>query len=98
MDSLNQLFAIAAAARIAAGKLKSEAIVAACLERISQREKDVQACAFVDPERGNALLVAFLRGDFAREFRDQSWRCPSCGEGLEGQFTACWKCGARRPA
>jgi hypothetical protein len=49
-------------------------------------------------ERANALLVAFLRGDFAREFRDQNWRCPKCGEQLEGQFTACWKCGTRRPA
>ncbi len=25
------------------------------------------------------------------------WRCPECGEGLEGQFTACWHCGADRP-
>jgi Asp-tRNA(Asn)/Glu-tRNA(Gln) amidotransferase A subunit family amidase len=50
MDFLNQLSATEAAARIAAGKLKSEALVAACLERISQREKDVQAWAFIDPE------------------------------------------------
>jgi hypothetical protein len=49
-------------------------------------------------ERAHALLVAFLRGDYAREFQDQSWRCPKCGEQLEGQFTHCWKCGARRPA
>jgi hypothetical protein len=25
-----------------------------------------------------------------------SWTCPSCGEKLEGQFGACWKCGANR--
>jgi hypothetical protein len=25
-----------------------------------------------------------------------SWTCPSCGEELEGQFGACWKCGANR--
>ncbi|HXF65399.1 MAG TPA: DUF2007 domain-containing protein [Burkholderiales bacterium] len=49
-------------------------------------------------ERAQTLLVAFLRGDFAREFRDQGWRCPKCGESLEGQFTACWSCGTRRPA
>jgi hypothetical protein len=48
-------------------------------------------------ERANALLIAFLRGDAAREFRGQSWRCPQCGEQLEGQFTACWKCGAAKP-
>lgn len=25
------------------------------------------------------------------------WRCPTCHEALEGQFTACWACGAERP-
>jgi Asp-tRNA(Asn)/Glu-tRNA(Gln) amidotransferase A subunit family amidase len=50
MDAPNQLSATAAAARIAAGKLKSEALVAACLERIDQREKDVQAWAAFDHE------------------------------------------------
>jgi putative signal transducing protein len=24
------------------------------------------------------------------------WICSRCGEGLEGQFTACWRCGAAR--
>jgi hypothetical protein len=24
------------------------------------------------------------------------WTCPACGERLEGQFDACWKCGAWR--
>lgn len=28
----------------------------------------------------------------------EAWRCPSCGEQLEGQFTQCWNCGAARPA
>ena len=49
-------------------------------------------------ERAQALLVSFLKGDFAREFRDQNWRCPKCSEQIEGQFTECWKCGGRRPA
>lgn len=48
-------------------------------------------------ERANALLVAFFKGDLARESRAENWRCPKCGEQLEGQFTACWKCGAARP-
>ena len=26
------------------------------------------------------------------------WRCTSCGERIEGQFTDCWRCGASRPA
>ena len=25
------------------------------------------------------------------------WKCPSCDEDLEGQFTVCWKCGTNRP-
>jgi hypothetical protein len=27
----------------------------------------------------------------------EPWRCSSCGEESEGQFTACWNCGAARP-
>ncbi len=26
-----------------------------------------------------------------------AWRCPHCGENIEGQFTDCWKCGETRP-
>ena len=54
MDSLNMLSATEAAARIAAGTLKSEALVAACLERVSQRESGVQAWAAIDPDRALA--------------------------------------------
>lgn len=50
MDKLHTLSASAAAAAIAAGKLKSEALVAACLERIAAREDEVRAWAFVDGE------------------------------------------------
>ena len=25
------------------------------------------------------------------------WTCPDCGESLEGQFDACWQCGAPAP-
>jgi hypothetical protein len=24
------------------------------------------------------------------------WQCPDCGERIEGQFGACWRCGAER--
>jgi hypothetical protein len=46
--------------------------------------------------RANELLVAFLKGTFARQFSGERWTCPGCGEQLEGQFTACWKCGTTR--
>jgi hypothetical protein len=26
----------------------------------------------------------------------EPWKCVSCGEESEGQFTECWKCGSRR--
>ena len=48
MDKLNTLCATAAAAAIAAGKLKSAALVAACLEQIAAREGEVRAWAFID--------------------------------------------------
>jgi Asp-tRNA(Asn)/Glu-tRNA(Gln) amidotransferase A subunit family amidase len=50
MNALNKLSATEAAARIAAGTLKSEALVQACLERIRERDSEVQAWAFIDPE------------------------------------------------
>ncbi|MBI4206621.1 MAG: amidase [Betaproteobacteria bacterium] len=47
---LNQISAGDAAAAIAAGKLTSEALVAACLDRISEREDEVRAWAYIDAE------------------------------------------------
>ena len=48
-------------------------------------------------ERAQALLLSFLNGDLAHELRSQNWRCPKCGEQLEGQLTSCGKCGSARP-
>jgi Asp-tRNA(Asn)/Glu-tRNA(Gln) amidotransferase A subunit family amidase len=67
MDSLNKLSATDAAARIAAGKLTSEALVAACLERVRQREKDVQAWATINPDL--ALAQARARDKEPRRTR-----------------------------
>lgn len=47
-------------------------------------------------DRANELLIDFLKGTFARRFSGERWACPQCGEQLEGQFTACWKCGTPR--
>lgn len=49
-------------------------------------------------ERAQSVLLAFLRGEPAREQQGHPWRCHHCGEQLEGQFTKCWNCGATRPA
>jgi rubrerythrin len=28
----------------------------------------------------------------------QHWRCPACGESVDGPFEQCWNCGAAKPA
>ena len=48
-------------------------------------------------EQADRLLIAFLKGTLAGEPGAQDWQCPGCNELLEGQFTVCWNCGARRP-
>ena len=48
-------------------------------------------------QRADRLLVDFLSGKLARDAAGNSWACARCGERLEGQFTACWKCGTPRP-
>ncbi len=57
----NQLSAAEAARRIAAGELKSEALVAACLARIAAREPEVRAWAFLEPEAALAQARALDR-------------------------------------
>lgn len=49
-------------------------------------------------EQANELLIDFLKGAHARKFSGERWQCPRCAEMLEGQFTACWNCGAARPS
>src|SRR5688500_7792758 len=55
----NEMTAAEAARRIAARELTSEALVAACLERIAQREGEVRAWAHLD--RAQALAQARAR-------------------------------------
>ncbi len=35
---------------------------------------------------------------FRRPEKSPDWQCPECGEKIEGQFTACWKCGYEQPS
>ena len=49
-----------------------------------------------DLARADELLRQFLQGDAARTYAHEHWRCEPCNEAIEGQFTACWKCGATR--
>ncbi len=50
-----------------------------------------------DYARADDMLRRFLRGEDARMHAHEHWHCPRCDEDLEGQFTACWNCGAARP-
>jgi Asp-tRNA(Asn)/Glu-tRNA(Gln) amidotransferase A subunit family amidase len=59
---LHELTAAEAARRIASGKLTSEALVAACFERISARDAQVKAWAFADREHALAQARALDRG------------------------------------
>ncbi len=56
MNRPNELTATEAAGRIARGELTAEAVARACLERIAEREPDVQAWEFLD--RDHALAQA----------------------------------------
>jgi thiamine monophosphate kinase len=46
-----------------------------------------------DRAEAEAIVVEFLR---PQPRASAPWRCGSCGESIEGQFTACWNCGGAR--
>ena len=46
-----------------------------------------------DLEQARRIVTDFGSTPVARP----PWECPNCGEALEGQFSACWHCGALRP-
>lgn len=46
-----------------------------------------------DAQRAADLLAAELGPGLSA---GPAWRCPACGEVVEGQFTECWRCGASR--
>ena len=58
MEKLNELSAAVAARAIAAGEITSEALTAACLDRIEQREGQVRAWEYIDPEAALAQARA----------------------------------------
>ena len=67
------LGAAEAARRIAAGELSSAALVAACLERIAEREETVRAWAHLDAGAALAAGARARRGSPRR-----SGRCTAC--------------------
>ena len=47
-------------------------------------------------EEATELTERFKNGTLTSG-TDIDWKCPECGEEVEGQFTDCWQCGANRP-
>lgn len=45
-----------------------------------------------DADRARSLL-----GELRRPRGLRPWRCPGCGESLEGQFFQCWNCARTQP-
>jgi hypothetical protein len=51
-----------------------------------------------DTQAGEAFDVLRNRSTATSDVdASQSWRCSSCGETIEAQFTACWRCNADKP-
>ncbi|OGO95506.1 MAG: hypothetical protein A3F41_02250 [Coxiella sp. RIFCSPHIGHO2_12_FULL_44_14] len=48
-----------------------------------------------DQDYAKAMTILQSEMKRLREPRT-AWRCPQCGERLEGQFDVCWKCGHSR--
>jgi hypothetical protein len=49
-----------------------------------------------DEERALQIVEQFETGELAAPANAEPWRCLACGQSIEGQFTACWKCGTPR--
>ncbi|GGX97686.1 hypothetical protein GCM10007160_26610 [Litchfieldella qijiaojingensis] len=60
---------------------------------LSECEPEVWVAAH-NAERSHRLIQESLQGTNTSA---PEWRCPGCGEVLEGVFDACWKCGHRQP-
>jgi hypothetical protein len=51
-----------------------------------------------DEQRGLAAVADFKSGSPPAASTSGVWKCPQCGEQIEGQFTECWNCGESKPA
>ncbi len=48
-------------------------------------------------EDENFLEAKRIVDEALSEKQMTGWKCKSCGEDIEGQFTECWNCGQSRP-
>lgn len=50
------------------------------------------------PDETIAEIVATFDRPSPHRGHEEGWRCGSCGEYLDPQFSSCWKCGHERGA
>ena len=50
-------------------------------------------CGGIDYDKAMEVIRQALAGKNV----GPSWRCVTCGEVIEGQFSQCWRCGSERP-
>lgn len=51
-----------------------------------------------DAERATALVAGWVSEGAHRQAASLSaWKCPQCGEEVEGSFDICWNCETARP-
>jgi hypothetical protein len=50
-----------------------------------------------DDQADEAREILKSQSAESEEAKGQSWVCPNCGETVEPQFTACWKCNEEKP-
>ncbi len=51
----------------------------------------------VDDDEYERAVKVMRTEEAIAEDNPTPWRCPDCGEKIDGQFTECWKCGVTRP-
>jgi hypothetical protein len=69
-------------------------ILSSAMGELPPAECQVEVWVLREADAARALEI--LRNPRGRG--EAPWRCTSCGESSEGQFTQCWRCGAFRPA
>ena len=70
-------------------------ILSSAMGELPPAECQVEVWVLRDADAGRAELV--LKDSFFPK-SSPPWKCASCGESCEGQFTQCWRCGAYRTA
>ena len=71
-------------------------------KRFARLGRESASVFVLDPahvQRARDIVECYQRREPLKDPKSyRSWRCRACNELVEGQFEACWKCGASRPS